>query len=114
MNGPGRWIHESPFAVTVCDADGIIVEMNARSREVFAKEGGGNLLGKSLLDCHPSPAKEKVALMLKDRKLNSYTIEKNGQRKLIYQSPWYEDGRFAGFVELSLPIPGEMPHHMRK
>ena len=36
-----------------------------------------------------------------------------GQRKLIYQSPWYERGEYRGFVELSLPIPAVMPHFKR-
>ena len=35
-------------------------------------------------------------------------------RKLIYQSPWYRDGAYAGFVELSLEIPAEMPHFVRQ
>ena len=41
------------------------------------------------------------------------TFEKNGIKKLIYQSPWYRDGQYAGFVELSLEIPFDMPHFIR-
>jgi hypothetical protein len=44
------------------------------------------------------------------REKNVYTIEKNGVKKLIYQSPWYYNGEYAGFVELSLEIPFEMEH----
>ncbi len=44
---------------------------------------------------------------------NVYTIEKLGVKKLIYQTPWYQDGVFAGLVELSLEIPAEMPHFVR-
>ena len=40
-------------------------------------------------------------------------IEKNGVKKIIYQSPWYKEGEYAGFVELSLEIPLEMPHFIR-
>jgi len=43
-----------------------------------------------------------------------YTIEKKGIKKLIYQAPWYENGEFSGVVELSIPIPFEMPHYIRK
>ncbi len=51
--------------------------------------------------------------MMKTRSKNVYTIEKNGIKKLIYQSPWYENGEYAGFVELSLEIPFELPHFVR-
>ncbi len=44
---------------------------------------------------------------------NVYTIERGGIKKLIYQSPWYENGKYAGLVELSLPIPMQMPHFVR-
>ena len=40
--------------------------------------------------------------------------EKNGVKKLIYQTPWYENGEFMGLVEFSLEIPFEMPHYIRK
>ncbi len=44
---------------------------------------------------------------------NVYTIEKTGRKKLIYQTPWYRAGEYAGFVELSLEIPWEMAHFIR-
>ena len=47
------------------------------------------------------------------RQSNVYTIEKNGLKKLIYQSPWYQNGAYAGFIELSLEIPFELPHFVR-
>jgi hypothetical protein len=51
--------------------------------------------------------------MLAARRKNVYTIEKRGVKKLIYQVPWTRDGIYAGFVELSLEIPFEMPHFVR-
>jgi hypothetical protein len=56
------WVEGVPVAITVTDADGTIVEMNARSRESYAEEGGGE---------------------------------------------------FAGYVEISIPIPDELPHFDR-
>jgi hypothetical protein len=32
---------------------------------------------------------------------------------LIYQVPWFQNGTYSGFVELSIPIPFEMPHFIR-
>jgi hypothetical protein len=54
-----------------------------------------------------------VLELLGSRAKNVYTIEKNGVKKLIYQSPWYKDGEYAGFVEISLEIPLEIPHFVR-
>ncbi len=108
-----EWIKEFPAAVTVCDANGIILEMNDRAARTFEKDGGYALIGKNLLDCHPDPARGKVQQLLAAREKNVYTIEKNGVKKLIFQSPWFKNGEYAGLVEISLEIPFEMPHFVR-
>lgn len=107
------WVKEFPGAVTVCDEKGRIIAMNGKSVEVFASDGGAALLGKNILDCHPEPTRTKVKGMLESGRSNVYTIQKNGKKKLIYQSPWYENGRYAGFVEISLEIPAVLPHFDR-
>jgi transcriptional regulator with PAS, ATPase and Fis domain len=107
------WVTEFPSAITVCDADGIILEMNDQAAKGFAKDGGRALIGKNLLECHPEPARTKTKRLLETRQKNLYTIEKSGVKKLIYQSPWYRGGKFRGLVELSLEIPFEMPHFVR-
>ena len=108
------WMQEFPWAVTVCDREGIILYMNDRSRNTFVKEGDTSLIGSSLLDCHPEPARAKLRQMLANAERNVYTIEKKGKHKLIYQCPWYQDGEYAGLVEMSLEIPDNMPHFVRK
>ncbi len=108
-----EWIKEFPAAVTVCDANGIILEMNDRAAKTFEKDGGYALVGKSLLDCHSNSSRGKVKEMLVSHAKNVYTIEKNGVKKLIFQSPWFKNDQYAGFVELSLEIPFEMPHFVR-
>ena len=47
------------------------------------------------------------------RRLIAVIIEKKGKKKLIYQIPWYEEGEYMGFVELSMIIPFEMEHKIR-
>ncbi len=108
-----EWIKEFPAAVTVCDANGIILEMNDRAARTLEKDGGYALVGKNLLDCHSDASRGKVEQLLASHETNVYTIEKNGVKKLIFQSPWFKDGKYAGFVELSLEIPFEMPHFIR-
>jgi transcriptional regulator with PAS, ATPase and Fis domain len=107
------WVEEFPGAITVCDAQGVILVMNARSAEVFGEQGGKRLVGSNVLDCHPEPSRTKLREMLASGQRNVYTIEKAGMRKLIYQTPWYQGGQYAGFVELAVEIPAEMPHFLR-
>ena len=107
------WIKEFPGAVTVCDPQGIVLEMNDRAAATFEKDGGRLLIGKNLFDCHPEPARGKLERLMQARRPNVYTIEKKGIKKLIYQSPWTVNGEYAGFVELSLEIPFELPHFIR-
>jgi transcriptional regulator with PAS, ATPase and Fis domain len=107
------WIEECPAAITVCDLEGTIVAMNAKSATVFEKDGGRSLIGTSVFDCHPEPSRTKLHEILAAGKINCYTIEKNGVKKLIYQCPWREHGRLAGMVELSIEIPFELPHFIR-
>jgi PAS domain-containing protein len=107
------WFQGFPGAITVCDRTGIILAMNDRAAHSFAAEGGAGLIGSNVLDCHPEPARTKLAHLLATGKANVYTIEKRGVKKLIYQSPWYRDGEYVEFVELALEIPWEMPHFVR-
>lgn len=107
------WVDELPSAITVCDSAGIILEMNAKAAESFKEEGGRDLVGKNLLDCHPEPARTELKQLMERRQANVYTVEKNGVRKLIYQTPWYSAGKYRGFVEISLVVPSEIPHFMR-
>jgi len=113
MEDKFNWAAELPVAVTVCDNAGIIVYMNDKSKKIFAKDGGAALIGKSVYDCHPEPARSNLEGMMEQQKINSYTIEKNGVKKLIYQTPWFENGEYKGFVELSLEIPFDLPHFVR-
>jgi DUF438 domain-containing protein len=108
-----NWPQELPIAITVTDKDGKIVEMNNKSAEVFAKYGGPELIGQPLNDCHNPHSQAIIAHLTKDKATNVYTIEKNGMKKLIYQCPWFENGEFAGLVELSMVIPDNLPHFIR-
>ena len=104
------YFKEVNLAVTICDKEGKILEMNDKSRKTFLKPGQEDLIGKNVLDCHPEPAHSLLADMLQNPRTNVYTIEKKGVKKLIYQTPWYVEGEF---MELSMEIPFEMKHRVR-
>jgi hypothetical protein len=108
-----EWMKEFPGAVTVCDAEGIITEMNDKAAATFAGDGGRALIGKSLFDCHNEASCAKLKEMMAARLPNTYTIEKKGVKKLIYQTPLFSAGEYAGFAEFSLEIPFDMPHFVR-
>ena len=109
-----EWVKKFPGAITVCDSSGMILFMNEKAAETFRSDGGERLVGQNVLDCHPEPARSRLQGMLATGQANMYMIEKRGKRKMIYQTPWYDaNGQYAGFVELSLEIPREMPLFQR-
>jgi transcriptional regulator with PAS, ATPase and Fis domain len=107
------YLAETDIAVTVCDLEGTILYMNLKSMATFADDGGAALIGKSLIDCHPEPARSKLLDLLAAPRVNVYTIEKSGVRKMIYQLPWLDEGQVKGLIELSLPLPVEIPNFIR-
>jgi transcriptional regulator with PAS, ATPase and Fis domain len=108
-----NWKEEFSVAITVCDKNGTILEMNEKSVSSFAKDGERQLIGKNLFDCHNPESVIKIKELMNDNKTNVYTIEKNGVHKLIYQSPWFEKGELKGLVEFTVEIPSDLPHHVR-
>jgi len=107
------WVDEFAAGITVCDAEGIIIEMNDRSARMFEEQGGRSLIGSNVLDCHPEPSRTKLRLLMEQRQASTYTTERAGRRKLIHQAPWYRGGEYAGFVEMVLALPDAMPHFIR-
>lgn len=106
------WASNLPYAVTVCDADCKIIYMNERSKATFSPDK--DIIGTNLMQYHPERAQKMIRHMLETGDTNTYTIRKRGQKKIIHQAPWRDDeGKIAGLVELSIPIPDEMPHYDR-
>ena len=98
-------------AVTVCDTEGVILYMNEKARATYIRHG--NLIGSNLFGCHNERSREIIRRLLADGGTNVYTIEKNGVRKMIYQTAWRVDGVVGGLAEISMEIPAEMPHYIR-
>ncbi len=107
------WAKELNVAITVSDLEGKIIYMNEKSAATFGKYGGMNLLGTNLRECHKPGSWEKISEIMRNDTTNCYTIEKDGIRKMIFQAPWYEQGKLSGLVELSLEIPFVMDHFIR-
>ena len=112
-NEDNAWVKTFPGAITITDTQGVILEMNDKSAQVFEEDGGRNLIGTNMLTCHPDQSRFKVEKMLQTRETNVYTIEKKGKKKIIYQTPWFKDGEYAGYIEMALEIPFDMEHFLR-
>ena len=107
------WQKEFNASITIRDTDGVIIYMNDKSVEFFKKDGGRELIGKSLFDCHSEQSNKIIKELISEKKTNVYSIEKNGIKKIIYQTPFIENGMMRGIVEMILEIPFDMPHHVR-
>jgi transcriptional regulator with PAS, ATPase and Fis domain len=114
MNKPKyEWVKEFPAEVMVCDSDGIICEMNTEAEMLFDMDGGRELLGSNVLDCHPDAARNKLQHMMSAQTANSYFNTENGKKRFFHQTPWYQNGHYAGFVEISFEVPVSIPHFLR-
>ena len=107
------YFDELNMAVTICDLEATILYMNHKAKKTFEKYGEESFIGKSLYDCHNEKSCEMIKSMLKNNTSNSYTIEKLGVKKLIHQTPWYQEGSVAGLIEFSIELPAELPHFIR-
>ncbi len=114
MEAMPDWVKGFPGAVTVTDASHRVVYMNDASAETFADRGGRALVGTDLMSHHNPRSREIIENLLATGGTNTYTIERSGVRKLIHQTAWRDSsGEIAGLVELSLVLPGDMPHRTR-
>ena len=91
------WVKELPIIITVSDAEGDIIEMNDSSIKYFEDDGSDLLIGSDLLACHPEPYRTKLKTTIDTQTTNIYGFE--------------EDGKYAGFIEMIMEIPDEIPHH---
>jgi hypothetical protein len=48
-----------------------------------------------------------------EKQTNTYITEKKGERKLVHQAPWYDQGQFAGLVETVIVPPPELETKQR-
>jgi len=106
-----EWVKEFPGTITIVDKDGIIVYVNERAAQKYGPTGGE--VGKNVFDCHPEAAGEKLRGLMDTQQSFVYTTERAGKGKIVCQAPWYQDGEYAGFMELTLETTLPLPHFVR-
>lgn len=98
------FLKELDIVISVCDENGIITYLNDKGVEHFADEGGMDLIGSNILDCHPEPAREMLRQMMSTHESHSFIKGEGSGKRLIHETPVYKDGVFAGYIELIIPL----------
>ena len=98
-------LEQDRASVVLCDLEHRIVYMNPAAKRNYAKRGGGELVGKSLLNCHNEQSKEiigKVVAWFAESPANNmiHTFRNEAQNKDGYMVALRdEDGRLIGYYE---------------
>jgi len=54
------WIEKLDGNVIVCNAESIIIYMNETAIRNYAKDGGADLIGRTLMDCYNADSRRKI------------------------------------------------------
>jgi sensor histidine kinase regulating citrate/malate metabolism len=100
-------------ALTICDANLVVLYMNDKSAGTFASQGGSSLVGSNLEACHKPESVAAMRRILASGEPNVYTVSKQGKRKLIWQGIWKSGDEIGGLMEISIPLPDDIPHFDR-
>ena len=98
-------IEKDLCAVVICNMEHEIIYMNPAAVERYAKRGGAELVGRSLLDCHTEQANEmikKVVAWFSESADHNrvYTFHNEKENKDVYMVALRdEDGTLIGYYE---------------
>ena len=83
-------------SVTIADQDFRIRFMNDRSIAFYAEDGGAELVGKNLLDCHNA----EQGTVIRDAYARYRAQKEDGAPESIVHIPLMVEGQFRGIAEL--------------
>lgn len=98
-------IEQDLCAVVICNLEHEIIYMNPAAVDRYAKRGGAELVGKSLLDCHSERSNEKikrvVAWFAESTEHNRiYTFHNDKENKDVYMIALRDEaGTLIGYYE---------------
>ncbi len=105
------FFNNADLAITVSDKNGEVLYQNESSITV-----NGDVRGQNMMGCHNERSQQMIRHMVEHAASHTYTISKKGKKKLIHQTPWFEDDEkktVGGLIEFSIILPDEMPHYDR-
>ena len=91
--------HLNNIAITICDAEGNVLDMNQHSADVNSH--GHKIIGNNLMDCHPEPARTKLRGLLFSE-LPCHVGGLYNRRQVLYVHAEH-------IAELCAPAPGLSP-----
>ncbi|MBD5099363.1 MAG: PAS domain-containing protein [Clostridiales bacterium] len=98
-------LEQDRSAVVLCDLEDTIIYMNPAAGERYAKWGGMELVGKSLLDCHSPQSNVMIKKVVAWFQENSghnliYTFRNEKENKDVYMVALRDDdGTLIGYYE---------------
>ena len=98
-------IDQDTSSVVICDLNDMIIYMNPAAKENYRKHNGGELTGRSILDCHNAASGEKIHKVVswfqESRENNRiFTFHNAKQNKDVYMVALRdEDGKLIGYYE---------------
>ena len=98
-------MEQDQCAVVICNLEHEIIYMNPAAADRYAKRGGAELMGRSLLDCHTEQANEmikKVVAWFSESADHNrvYTFHNEKENKDVYMVALRdEDGTLIGYYE---------------
>lgn len=98
-------IDQDTCAVVICSMEHEIIYMNPAAISRYAKSGGRELIGRSLLDCHSPKSREKIKEVLawfeKEESNNIiYTFHNDSENKDVYMVALRDEaGSLIGYYE---------------
>lgn len=98
-------LEQDRAAVVLCDLEHTIVYMNPSAKKRYAKSGGGELVGKSVMGCHNEKSCEiieKVVAWFAESRDNNmiYTYRNEKENKDVYMVALRDEaGELIGYYE---------------
>jgi PAS domain-containing protein len=104
------WLNSHPAEIIVCNADGIILDMNTTAIRFYEQNGGKALIGTNVFSHHSEPTRTQVRQLTDEKRQCVYTTEKNNHKKLVTIAPWEQNAVYAGFVLWTIDLPAILPN----
>ena len=97
-------VDQERSSIVICNLEHEIIYMNQAAINHYEKRGGGELIGKNLLECHNQESKEKIQQVIdwfsSDEAHNIvYTFHNDKQNKDVYMVALREEGELIGYYE---------------
>lgn len=98
-------IDQDRCAVVICSLQHEILYMNPTAKMRYAKSGGGQLIGKSLMDCHNEKSCERIEKIIQwfKKDINNniiYTFHNDKENKDVYMVALRDsENKLIGYYE---------------